>query len=279
MPTFPLVSLRLRPATRTSTLAVSVILLGIALMLVMPCVSYAEGGTSIANAPTVVPGQQEFGNLANGAVVGCEGEGGEHTNNSWWLLPVTVGDHVVIDWEEPAGTYSSRGGIEVYPVGTTDFNYPRTAHVLVQQLNGNGKNEATLITKQSGNMPLLITSSLYSNLCGTPGPYSFTVNLTHALSVALPYARNLRPHGNITVAVHNPEGGPISNPGLHVELQVQHGHGPWRSLGTAAVSNSAATINYILPRRLAKQRVTLRAVAQGPSYITTASRSMRVRVG
>lgn len=274
MPTFPLVSLRLRPATRTSTLAVSVILLGVALMLVMPCVSYAEGGTSIANAPTVVPGQQEFGNLVNGAAIaGCEG--GEYFYNEWWLLPVTVGDHVVIDWEEPAGTSSQYGGIVVYPVGTTDYNYPHTADLLKQQLNSNDKNEATLIAKQSGNMPLLVTSGA----CGTPGPYSFTVDFTHALSVALPPVKRLKPKGHLTVGVHNPEGGAISNPGLHVELQVQHGHGAWQSLGTAAVNNSGATITYTIPRRLAKQRVTLRAVAQGPSYITTASRSMRVRVG
>lgn len=269
-------SQRCRPR---GTLSLIVAVLGVTLMLAVPSSSFAEGGTSIAGAPTVVPGQQEFGNLVNGAVVHCEGEGGEHTNNSWWLLPVTVGDHVTIDWEEPSGTYSSRGGIEVYPVGTTDFNYPQTAHVLVQQLNSNGKNEAGLIAKQSGNMPLLITSSLYSNLCGTPGPYSFTVNITHTLSVTLPYVRHLKLHGSITVAVHNPEGGAISNPRVHVELQVQHGRGAWRTLGSAAVSNSAAVISYLMPRHLVGQKVVLRAIAQGPGYITTASRSVRVRVG
>jgi hypothetical protein len=245
------------------------------LCISLPSLAYAEGGTSIATAPTVVPGQQEFGNLVNGAVVGCRGEGGERTNNAWWLLPVTVGDHVVVDWE---GSFSSRGGLVVYPVGTTDFNYPQTAHVLVQQLNGNGKNEATLTVKQSGTMPMLITSSLYSNLCGTPGPYSFTASFTHALNVALPHVRSLQPKGHITVAVHNPEGGTIGNPSLHVELQAQHIGGAWQTLGSAIVSNSAAIITYTAPRRFAKQMMMLRAIARGSGYITTASRSARMRV-
>lgn len=245
--------------------------------LVTPNLSYAEGGASIATAPTVTPGRQEFGNLVNGVAVpnGCSGE---ITHNQWWLLSITVGDHVVIDWEEPVEIATDHAGIAVYPVGTTDFNYPHTSSVLVQHLNSNAKNEATFVATRSGNMPMLIASAIENCFAGIPGPYSFTESVTHALNVAPPRVRRVAHHGHVTVAVHNPEGGPISSPLLRVALQVQRPNGSWHSVGTAAVTHSAAHIRYTIPRRLLTKAVMLRATAHGAGYLTTSSRSIKVRV-
>jgi hypothetical protein len=243
---------------RTATLILLVSVL--ALAVVVP--AHAEGGSSIASAPTIVPGQQEFGKLASHDMGGC---------GTWWLLPATSGDAIQLDWE-----VGDRWVVlSLYAPGTNDFNFPQTRPLANGQVNGNGKAELTYTAQQTGNIPLFLRDpGCYGS--GVPGPYSFTAYITHALNLALPNIRALRKTGTLTVAVHNPEGGPINDPAVHVELQIT-GRGGWQRIGVATVANSAATIAFKVPARLRRQHVTLRALAHGTGYAPASSRHLKVR--
>ena len=218
--------------------------------------AYAGGGNSIATAPAVVPGQQEFGNTEGASKLG-----------QFWLLNVTAGDSVVIDWEA-----QGRKELALNPLGTTDFNV-ETVQGIAQDENGaNGKAELTYTTTSTGTIPLqfLPFSSQPS------GPYNFTAYLTHALSVGLPRVGSLRSRGTLNISVHNPEGGPINDPAVQVEVQIK-GHGSWQRIGVGTVSNSAAVIPFKVPAWLRHRLVTLRALAHGAGYASTSSAHLKAR--
>lgn len=237
--------------------------------------AYGEGGSSIAQAPLIVPGQQEFGNTVNGTTT--DNSCGEAVRSQWWRLSVTSGDHVAIDREEPESIRHVWSGLIVYPSGTTDFNYPQTGSVLTSELNSNGKDEASFVATQSGSMPVLITASRVSCESGTPAPYSFTVYVTHALNIALPRVDALRLKGTLAISLHTPEGGPVSDASLRVEVQISL-RGVWHTIGTGSDGDSVAAVHYTIPRSAAHERVALRALAHGPEYAPATSAHAKVRV-
>lgn len=224
----------------------------------------AEGGASIASAPTVAYGQQEFGTLAT--------PDAHCVYISWWQLPVVAGDAIQVDWE----VHNEGIHFHVFPVGTNDFNF-NMRESLKFVPNPNLKTESTFTASQTGDMPMWF--AIAETQCpsvNVPGPYSFTAYVVHALTVGLPRVSSLRRRGTLTVAVHNPEGGPINDPTVQVTLQVK-GRGSWQTIGSAAVSNSAATVAYTVPARLRHQHVTLRALAHGSGYASAASAHLKVR--
>jgi hypothetical protein len=232
------------------------------LVLAIASSAFAEGSETIAGAPTVAFGQQEFGfiGLSCGQV---------------WLLPVVAGDKLVIDWEAATDPYLE---LHLHSVGSNDFNASNEGHIVATAgLNSNKKAEFTYTAPQTGNMPLGFLDSGCSHKV-PPGAYSFTAFVTHILSVGLPHLSTLHLRGSVTVAIHNPEGGVIDDPALNVTLQIKGQGRPWQTIGTATDGNSAATIHYKTPRTLRGRRVTLRALAQGPEYASAASTDQKVRV-
>jgi hypothetical protein len=235
--------------------------------LVVAPASYAEGAASIAAAPTVVPGQQEFGSLSTYF------EPPNYPENfvSWWLLPLTAGDSVQVLWEGRAEDY-----VRLFPPNTTDYNQSHATRLINTFLQGGyTKNEAKYEATETGAFPLQFIHNVQGGKTGF-GPYNFTVYVTHALNVALPHVAVLHRSGTLTVPVHSPEGGPISNPAVQVEVQIK-GHGSWQTIGVAAVANSAAVIQFKVPTRLRHQHVTLRALAHGTGYSPASSSHLKVR--
>lgn len=225
--------------------------------------AHAEGGTSIAAAPAVAYGQQEFGTIVSHDAGGCR---------AWWLLPMTTGDHLSIDWETSTDPYVK---LFLYAPGTTDFNYLQTNGVGYQTLNSNSKAEFTFTAPTTGTFPLWLTDvGCRGNVA--PGAYSLTAYVTHVLNVFLPHIGNLHSKGTVTVAVHDPAGGPIESPMVKVELQIK-GRGGWHAIGAAPVSQSAAAIRYSVPRSLRHQRVAVRALAAGIGYLAVTSMHIKAR--
>jgi hypothetical protein len=240
------------------------ILIVSALALSVTSAADAEGGNSIASAPAVLIGQQEFGTFAS-RDANC-------VYASWWLLPVVVGDMVQIDWEVQDGGVH----LHLWAPGTNDFNYS-TRESLRSEPNPNLKTEFTFQATQTGNMPVRFAVGERCSTTTVPGPYSFTVYLTHALNIGLPHVSLLRKSGVISVAVHNPEGGPINDPVVQVELQIK-GRGAWQRIGLATVANSAAALAFKVPAGLRHSRqVTLRALAHGTGYASASSAHLKVR--
>lgn len=236
----------------------------------LPASAAAEGAVAIAGAPVAAYGQQEFGNTTNG--FSSPGECEDFALSQWWTLSVVAGDHITFDWEaQEADTHLS-----LYPVGTTDFNYPQVKAALSLGLNQNNKNEGTLDATKSGAMPLVFVSQ--SGGCGTrprPGPYNFTVYVVHEVRLSVPRIR-LHRQGYVAVGVHDPEGGPITAPTLTVSLELKVGRA-WRTIGTGTASGGIARVSYSVRGSLRHRTTHMRAVAHGAGYAAATSLVAQVK--
>jgi hypothetical protein len=207
-------------------------------------------------------GQQEFGYLHFVKLEDCR---------QWWLLPSVAGDHLQIDWEVQDPYIVLR----LYPLGTSDFNFPQKSTLAGGGVNSNTKAEFTYISEQTGDLPMLFTDpGCHGN--AEPGPYNFTAYVTHSLVVGPPNITILHAKGVVAVAVHDPAGGEINNPAITCTFQIK-GRSRWTTVGTAPVANSGATIHFTVPARLRHQRVTLRSVVTGTGYFTASSIDRKAR--
>lgn len=235
----------------------------------------ADGGTSIASAPAVVFGQQEFGNTADGIASNYTGNVGEGLYyctaglDSFWSLQVTADDRLTIDWEGQADT-----ALTLLPVGTTDYTLGAAHTQAAQQLESTSKSQLILTAPRTGVMPLIICG-----IDGNLGPYAFTVHVEHEIRLSLPRVGRIPRQGTLDVAVHDPDGDAIPAPGLTVEVQINSGSG-WRTVGSAAASQgTVAIVPLHVARSLGGRRVELRARARGSSYASATSSVLRVGVG
>lgn len=237
--------------------------------------SFAEGGSSVANASAAISGQQEFGNLSNG---GTEQDGCDDTQyREFWLLPVKAGDKVRLDWEIESYDPNADefAGLLVLPVGTSDYNIQNQQVVVESYPNSTGKDEISFTATTSGDMVLDIKSSVYGCEGGTPYPYDFTAYITHAIVLGLPTKTKLRNGSVVNVAVHTPGGGAVAGPQPKVSLQIKLG-GAWTTIGSASVSASRASVTAHIPAKDFGKRARLRALAKGGSYQRTASQAEAV---
>jgi hypothetical protein len=237
-------------------------------LLAAPGLAWGDGGATIAAAPVIQFGQQEFGNTAD-----AQPSGGFNCDlNTWWLLPATAGDRVTIDYEEQSRAIE---WVRLYPIGTTDFNV-HTAQPVAEQLWPPDQNELQFSAGQTGNMPLLFQGDVHNCVDGgQPGPYDFTAYVAHALRLAVPAIGTLPLRGIVSVGVHSPDGALISDPSLSVALQVEIGK-QWTTVGSAAPDTGTAAISYTMPLSTASHRTSLRAVASGAGYITQTSSARKL---
>ena len=238
-----------------------------ATLLVAASSASADGGKSIASAPTAVYGQQEFGNTANGQAdpSSCS------DLNSWWLLPVAAGDDITVDVEH----HSAITWLRVYPVGTTDFTW-RGARPTVESLWPADQKEINFTAEQSGVMPLLFNVNATCVQSRDPGPYDFTAIVNHGVRLSVPPTSRLSLGGAMTIGVHTPDGDAISDPALDVALQVLDASHHWTTVGHASPSSGTANVGYAIPSGLVRRMLQMRAVAAGPSYTTETSATQQV---
>jgi hypothetical protein len=254
---------RLKLAARGRHLVLLVVLLGAS--LAYPVASaLAAGGSSIAAAPTVVYGQQEFGNTLtdNNIHVDCHGW-------SYWLLPVTAGDHLTIDFEGQGAQNEA-----IYPVGTNDFNVTDTATVQEDSIGANGHQQALYTAEQSGIMPLVFYVSQAQGCGEANGPYDFTVSVQHELVLSLSASRANRRRHQTTfgVGVDNPDGLPVSSAGLRMAVQLLIRR-RWTTVATLA----PASFSYTWPHAEWGYWQHVRVRVFGPEYLSATSRSVRVK--
>jgi hypothetical protein len=171
----------------------------------MKCTGAPRWETDVGSNPTI----WEIGTA-------CEPQPGQLLQHahcvyaSWWLLPVTTGDSIQIDWE----VHDEGIHLHVWAPGTTEFNY-ETRESLKLVPNSNLKTESTFQATQTGNMPMRFAiAETHCPSVGVPGPYGFTAYVTHALNVSLPHVGRLAHRGVLSVGVHNPKA-PRSTIRLH----------------------------------------------------------------
>lgn len=215
---------------------------GLALLAaaLFPTQALGAGGATIAEAPTVTFGKQLFGDtLADSkgeTLSDCvDGE-------SWWSLPVHVGDEVKVDWEGGADVMQAWG------VGTTDFSIHDAPDPQQFDTGSNAKQESFVKATTTGVMPLRFYSEdeegfciLFHSSSVEPGPYDFVATVQHALATALTPLppTGIYPNSVLTGSASIIDGSPLPD-GLIFNLVVK-----WHSSATkkpTSVAYSASTV-------------------------------------
>lgn len=230
-----------------------------------PAGALASG--TIAGAPTVVFGQQEFGNTATDSETTCPAL---QEQDSWWLLPAQAGDRVTIDYEG-SGVRQER----LFRIGTNDFNYPARDQSPFQQTDSGGGNaEAVITIPQTESWPLEFDSW---SACNSPigGPYDFTAYVAHKVIVSLS-ARRGRAHQTVfTAKLSSPDGAALVSSALKCTFQELTG-GRFVKVGTSAPP-CHRTLRWSAKQRGRLQ--TLRVQVAGVGYLPVSSRNIHVRAG
>lgn len=239
-----------------------------AVLLVVPNAAVASGGATVATAPLVALGQQEFGNTAtdNGEQTLNHCSLGPETGNSWWNLPVSAGDRVTIDFESDP---SVDVGLAVFSVGTTDFQVGTIGESHYATPDSNGKGYLNFTATAAGNMPIDFFD------CATAGPYDFIAYIQHGLIVSLKQSSSSR-HNHRTsfsVAAWTPSGALVTSTSLREDVQLRS-EGRWITLETLTAP-TAFKLTWSRARRGKFQSV--RVVVHGPGFVTATSRTIRVR--
>lgn len=242
---------------------------GVAMIVVCATASaaVASGGANIASAPTVVYGQQEFGNTVTDDGQGtpnCDTTRGP--GRSWWTLPVTAGDRVTIDLG--GQTQGDGFSIDVYATGTNDFD---VAQRLPYASEDDFRDQVELVftAPVSGTMPMDVST------CDDIGTYAFTAYVQHRLVLSLSAgATNHRSHRTkLIVGAHNPDGVVVNSAVLRCRFE-RLGHRKWIMIATRA---QPFALSYKWPRSERGTWQWLRVQVSGSGYLTAASQSVRVR--
>ena len=263
-----------------SALAVAACVLGV----VVSVATAAGGGGSIADAPVVPPGVQQFGNTST-FTDDCD------NGYEYWVLQLKRGDLAKITWGGPPAV----DHLALWPPGTSDsdsggcllaysdcWGCAWDVDPVLSATNGTPSTtrlDKVRVTK-SGNYPLLLLN--FYDL-DNAGPYSFTVVVLHGASVFLPRISRLAEKGKLTAVVLAPDSSPISDSSLHLTL-----NGIWKdistaparrhALGTATPVNGKATFTYKLPRKLKGRTIGLRVTGGGSDYQSVTSQTENVQV-
>jgi hypothetical protein len=255
-----------------STCSARCVILGLVVGAALAAAGPALGDSStIAGEPTVVLGQQEFGNASDDSTIDYP------WSVSYWGLPVIAGDRVAIDWEvnateaqsfalyaEPVGTQDGLSvvGLSSHAVATTEVPEDPQLHAAER-----------FIASQTGVMPLAFTIATIDT-----GPYDFTANVLHRVDMRLSGAHRIARTGTLRVQARDPDGRPLTVPTLTIRLQRRVSPGHWATIGTASPRNGGAHVHYVLPARLRGRVVHLRAQASGGGYFTRVTVGRAVRV-
>lgn len=239
----------------------------LAVMLGAAAPALADGGATIATAPVVPPGQQQFGNTLSGGAPAP----GTHCNDNetqWWKLNLTAGDRVIVDWAVQQGTVSY---LFVYPAATTDFNINSVNAVTSQSPGSNNDNEEIFTADRTGVWPIAFCGALFHD----GGPYNFTTKITHAI-VLEATARDEGRHVRITVAAHTPDGTALAK-GVAVSAFLSIA-GHWRRVARASLRGTTVRLGFVPPASLRGKTVRLEVAVAGPSYQATLKR-ISLRIG
>jgi hypothetical protein len=240
----------------------------------------AEGGPTVAAAPAVVYGLHETGNTANGGKAAFQNDCYDvyENKNSFWQLPVTVGDQVKIDW---GAVILDSTCLSVYPAGTTDFSLPSTEEERSTEQGPNGKQEMVFTAPTTGNLIIDFAGEEFHSGCtACAGPYEFTAFLQHTLQLALSAPPVLQTNSTVTVAVTQNTGTPVPD-GLVLGLRARWSENGEKKFFDAAASTvgGVASFPLALPASAIGRTVTLTASrAEDGSYVSVASNSVKARI-
>src|SRR5664279_3428690 len=95
-------------------------------------VALADGGTTIASAPTISFGVQYFGNTVNGSR-----DAGWDNMHEYWTMALIAGDSLTVNFENAVSSEKGVDYVYLYGPGTNDYNVSSTQELESAGLNAN----------------------------------------------------------------------------------------------------------------------------------------------
>jgi hypothetical protein len=235
----------------------------------------AAGGSSIASAPVVSYGQQEYGSIGDSQEQTrdhCD-TGDYPAGTSWWNLLVRAGDRVTIDFESNP---SVDAGLTVFSVGTTDFQVGTVGESVYAIPDQNGKGQTTFNAPKSGGMPLGFFG------CEATGPYDLTAYVRHGLFLYLKASGYASHQTKFYLALHTPDGKPVGSKSLVGDVQRNDPKEGNRWITSFHVYpgkpyNGKWNFSYHWMNYLHGQNVKVRVLVHGPGYQNTTSNTAQVK--
>jgi hypothetical protein len=160
-----------------------VILASLTFLLIMPTPSFAASGNPIAEAPTIQYGALEAG----GGRIGCE----------YWRLPTYVGDRLTFRWQDIAGEYGPN--VNLYSPVVEDATI-RTATPVSSQDTHGGANLLEYTAPFTGLATVQVMANTSCSEYDQIATYTFTANVTHAVSLTVTAPLLARPRSVVTIA-------------------------------------------------------------------------------
>jgi hypothetical protein len=163
----------------------------------------------------------------------------------------------------------------VWPLGTTDFSINNASPLQTFSIGSNQKAESTFIANATGVFPIMF-EACYDISDG--GPYDFTAYVRHVPRLALLNVGTVTSGRTITVAAHYPDGSPISDSGLGIQVYGRWSHAS-HLLGSGTPANGQAVVKLTIPRSERGFTISLTASASGANYVPahTPARTVHVR--
>jgi len=252
-----------KPVLVVALVFIVALLVGVSFALVSS--SGGSSGTSIADAPALVPGASPY--RANFAP--------DHLRDGhteFWTVQLLSGDYFSLN-----GTGSreaSAFAVRVLPAGTDDATLRREIPVVQGSLNA----ITAFTAPQSGTYPIEITCTMTARCTSV----NLQVTIRQDVLLGLPRSAEVGESGTFTVTVRTPEGAPVTSRRFVVDL-----YGVWEGsystpthyvLGSAYATDGKATFTYTLPAGLAGETIYLQATATGPGYRPTSSALCQAKV-
>jgi hypothetical protein len=248
------------------------VLLATVLVSALACAgaAIATGGTTVANAPVVQPGQAYFGNTATAAI-----DAGWWNGYEFWRIDLLTGDSLTVNFENTDGTVKGINVVYLYGPSATDYNL--SPEVTGAQPNGSFHGQLQYEASAGGRYTLDFESAIYTPTDAYMGPYQFVAYVKHVVVLSAS-PKKLPRSGTLRVLVRHADGSAISDPGLKLSLFARINSG-WRKVsGVAHPSAGKTNISFKLPLSAVGKKLKIRVVAQGASYkTTTLTRSIKVR--
>lgn len=249
-------------------------------MSLAPSPAYAEGGKTISSAPAIAYGVHETGDTSNGGGGefgdDCEDQF-ELNRNSFWQLPVTVGDQVTIDW---GAVILDSTCLTVYPIGTNDFGLQSANPEHSTEQGSNGKQEMKFMAPASGNLILnFAATALYSGCTDCAGPYDFTAYVRHSLALNLAVPSTFPATGIATATVSQNTGTPVPDGLTFWLLAKWYEEGERKTYSTTATT-AGGVVNFplALPVTAAGHNVKIQAGrSEDSSYAEVLSNQVTAR--
>jgi hypothetical protein len=229
----------------------------------------AAGGSSISEAPVVLPDTTYNGDTSQLTP--------DNDGSYWefWKVSLLNGDKVILDWKDDGDTSNF---FAFWGPTANDYNFHTDPTVYDYQTGDGPQSHEFVFSVKRGNgtypFAFFTEGSCLTCVYTTPGPYHFVLYIRHAIELNLRPLTTVSRNGKIIATVQAGDGSPMSNGDVKVALWGFWSK-KWHRIASATPANGRLSYKLHLPRALRGEQIRLVARASGGQNWQAASSQIR----